>query len=409
MKTSIVITTFFLFSFTTYSQNITNTLGTGGIYTIKDASTTFLTLQQTDGYLGLGTTPNEQLEITGNLRLPYTTSSSAGVIYKANVPFIHAFALAGTNGWNTFVGLLAGNFTMTGSVSTQGSFNTGVGAQTLVENTTGYDNTAIGYQSLNKNTSGSGNVAVGYTSLDNNTTGNSNTGIGGGSLGGNISGDGNTAIGSGSLSLSQTGFNNTALGSSAGATLWDGSNCTMIGYSAQPSSGSATNEITLGNSSVSTLRCNTQTITSLSDVRDKKNITDLILGLDFISKLKPRQFNWDKREWYDDNKSDGSKMQDVLTAGFIAQELDEVQTNYNAEWLNLVYKSNPEKLEATPGNLLPVIIKAVQELKKENDKLKAELESLLTIREDIFQLRKFVNETKSNEEKLTQVMFEDNQ
>jgi hypothetical protein len=341
MKAINALLLFLLFSFTSYSQNITNTLGTGGIYTIKDASTTFLTLQQTDGYLGLGTTPNEQLEITGNLRLPYTTSSSAGVIYKANVPFIHAFALAGTNGWNTFVGLLAGNFTMTGSVSTQGSFNTGIGAQTLYDNTTGYDNTAIGYQSLYKNTSGSGNVAVGYTSLDNNTTGNGNTGIGGGSLGGNISGDGNTAIGSGSLLLSQTGFNNTALGSSAGGTLWDGSNCTMIGYSALPSSGSATNEITLGNSSVATLRCQVTSITALSDARDKRNVDDLLIGLDFILKLKPRQFNWDKREWYNGEVSDGSKMEEEFSAGFIAQELDEVQTSYNAEWLNLVYKSSP--------------------------------------------------------------------
>ncbi|MBK8381313.1 MAG: tail fiber domain-containing protein [Ignavibacteria bacterium] len=87
-------------------------------------------------------------------------------------------------------------------------------------------------------------------------------------------------------------------------------------------------------------------------------------------KVKPRQFNWDKREWYEGNKSDGSKMKETPTAGFISQELDEVQTNENADWLNLVLKDNPEKLEATYGNLLPVIVKAIQELKTENDKLK---------------------------------------
>ena len=42
----------------------------------------------------------------------------------------------------------------------------------------------------------------------------------------------------------------------------------------------------------------------------------------------------------------------------------------DAEWLNLVLKDNPEKLEATPGNLLPVMVKAIQELKAENDELK---------------------------------------
>jgi len=144
----------------------------------------------------------------------------------------------------------------------------------------------------------------------------------------------------------------------------------LIGYNAEPSSGSATNQITLGNGSVTSLRCAVTTITALSDARDKKNIRDLPLGLDFIAKLKPRQYNWDKREWYDDNKSDGSKMQKEPTAGFIAQELDEVQTKNNAEWLNLVLKNNPDKLEATPGNLLPVMVKAIQELKEENDRLK---------------------------------------
>ena len=47
-----------------FGQNITNTLGTGGNLYVKDASTTFLTLQQSNGYLGLGTSPNQQLEIT---------------------------------------------------------------------------------------------------------------------------------------------------------------------------------------------------------------------------------------------------------------------------------------------------------------------------------------------------------
>ena len=47
-----------------------------------------------------------------------------------------------------------------------------------------------------------------------------------------------------------------------------------------------------------------------------------------------------------------AKCQKLPTAGFIAQELDEAQTVENADWLNLVLKDNPEKLEATYGNLL---------------------------------------------------------
>ncbi|HEY3249699.1 MAG TPA: tail fiber domain-containing protein, partial [Ignavibacteria bacterium] len=111
-------------------------------------------------------------------------------------------------------------------------------------------------------------------------------------------------------------------------------------------------------------------------MRDKKNIKDLSLGLEFITKLKPRQFNWDKREWYEGNLSDGSKMDTSYTAGFIAQEFDEVQNSENAEWLKLVLKDNPEKWEATPGNLLPVMVKAIQELNEENQKLKIKNQNL---------------------------------
>ena len=62
--------------------------------------------------------------------------------------------------------------------------------------------------------------------------------------------------------------------------------------------------------------------------------------------------------------------------GFIAQELDETQNKYNADWLKLVYKSNPNKWEATYGNLLPVVVKSIQELSAEKDKEITELKDL---------------------------------
>ena len=95
-----------------FAQDITNTLGNGGNYFIKDTSRTFFTLRQSDGYLGLGTTPNQQFEITGNFRLPPTaTDSNSGIIYKGADSFIHDFQADGTVGKNTFVGISAGNFT----------------------------------------------------------------------------------------------------------------------------------------------------------------------------------------------------------------------------------------------------------------------------------------------------------
>src|SRR6202521_5278164 len=116
--------------------------------------------------------------------------------------------------------------------------------------------------------------------------------------------------------------------------------------------------------------------------------------------LKPRVFNWDRREWYDDGITDGSKMRNNLTAGFIAQELDTVQTKASAEWLNLVLKDNPDRLEATPGNLLPIMVKAIQELKIENDQLKSEIVTLKTENEKLAQLETLC---KKLEKKINQI------
>jgi hypothetical protein len=66
---------------------------------------------------------------------------------------------------------------------------------------------------------------------------------------------------------------------------------------------------------------------------------------------------------------DGAKV-GVKEAGFIAQELLEVTERYGVkDWLPLVLESNPEKLEATPGKLVPVLVKAIQELANKVDAL----------------------------------------
>ena len=61
-----------------------------------------------------------------------------------------------------------------------------------------------------------------------------------------------------------------------------------LGFSAYISE--SIDEITLGNQDSIYLRCKATIITSLSDARDKKNIKDLDLGIDFLMKIKPRVF-----------------------------------------------------------------------------------------------------------------------
>ena len=169
------------------------------------------------------------------------------------------------------------------------------------------------------------NNAFGYNAFPNLTFGNRNTGIGGGSFG-------------------------------FGTTLTTGNNNTVIGNGADVAAAGSSNSITLGNSSITVIRAQVTTITALSDARDKTNVTALPVGLDFIKSLNPVKFTWQMRE--PNEVKDGTS-----EAGFIAQELQEAQEKVNAsDYLGLVYDENPEKLEAAPGKLVPVLVKAIQEL-----------------------------------------------
>ncbi len=294
-------------------------------------------------------------------------------------------------------------------LNTVGYENTAVGHSSLRSNTNGYDNTGLGYASLFANTSGNQNTATGYFSMQSNITGSFNTAHGFNSLKSNSNGSYNVAIGFNALTNNTTGTQNTSIGGYAGSSVAAGSNLTLIGYDAQPSGPNVTNQITLGNSLVTSLRCAITGITSLSDGRDKKNIKDLSLGLDFLMRVKPREFNWDRRDWYENGISDGSKIQDHPTAGFIAQEFDSLQTEEHAEWLNLVLKDNPNKWEATYGNLLPVMVKAIQELKNKNDELALFNQKLAeenkTLRKEVQEVKLTISEQIENKIKsiLTQV------
>jgi hypothetical protein len=230
----------------------------------------------------------------------------------------------------------------------------------MQSNTTGATNVAVGNVALRANTIGTDNVAVGYEALRVNTTGINNVGIGRDALRGNTTGTNNTAVGFNTGDKITTGTQNTTLGAAAGSSgtndLTTGSNNTIIGYNAASSTATISNEITLGNSSIATLRCQVTTITALSDARDKTNIDDLDAGLSFIKALRPVRFDWAMR--------DGGKVGEQDT-GFIAQELQSAQQITGVNIPGLVYENNPDRLEAGYGKLLPIMVKAIQELSAE--------------------------------------------
>ena len=241
----------------------------------------------------------------------------------------------------------------------------------------GGDNcTYVGRRAGYSGGTGSDNVALGSTALHNITTGYNNTALGSRSL--NIVTDGfdNTACGRSAGQYLTTGDNNTFLGRDAGnaqdnssaPALTTGSNVMCLGHEAVSSSATVSNEITLGDNDITSLRCNVQTISSLSDIRDKTGIEDLPYGLDFINDMRPVKFTWNRRDGSLGARPD---------MGFIAQELADVEaTHSSASRTRLVNWENPAKLEADYARSYPILVKALQELSTKCDALEARLATL---------------------------------
>ena len=204
-------------------------------------------------------------------------------------------------------------------------------------------------------------------------------------LGAKAGGTGNTVMGGYSASSysstgsynvvvgAQTGTGgscNTYLGFNVAGNGYTGSNNTIIGYGAKPAATATSNSITLGNSSITVIRAQVPSITALSDARDKTGVTTLPVGLNFVNALRPVKFTWQMRE--------ANEIKDGISeAGFIAQELKQAQEDFGiAEFMGLVYDENPDKLEASPAKLIPVLVKAIQELSTENQEIKHRLAQL---------------------------------
>jgi hypothetical protein len=107
------------------------------------------------------------------------------------------------------------------------------------------------------------------------------------------------------------------------------------------------------------------TISGISDRRVKENIVDLDVGLDAIMALKPRKFDW-KAGKGKDIKND---------RGFIAQEFETVFPDLIDTWKDEAPEGE-EPYKSVRADLIPVIVKALQELKADNDSLRARIATL---------------------------------
>ena len=330
-----------------YDGTSTNATNSNSINLIQAIGDPFITIDNGRGSLG----DTAVIVSTGKNNGNYTTALYGGEIDLNSAVFRNAnldqssFYIGSFYGYtsspfqdcqNTIIGINSGNNADQTFVSTD---NVGLGFSvfsSLDGNVGAYQNVAIGSGALSGLKTGNANIAIGLNAgIDINSS------------------DGNVNIGT-KCSTGEKGTNQVLIGFEAGGPPPIGNNVICIGASSRPSVYNVSNEITLGTPSIHTLRCGAHHITHISDARDKKDIQDLELGLDFINTVRPVSFTWNMRDINDRN---GTR-----DAGFIAQELDTAQQNANVDWLELILKNNPDRLEATEMKLFPILIKAVQEL-----------------------------------------------
>jgi len=278
---------------------------------------------------------------------------------------------------NTAVGYFAGQ----GGVGASGGSNVAVGFEALKVYTTGGSNTAVGTNASNALTTANWNTTVGSSAGDSVTTGNANTFVGYAAGG---------AVTTNSL--------NSALGDTAYAT-GNYQNSTCLGYD---SAVTGDNQVQLGNSSTTSYAYGA-VVDRASDIRDKADVQDTNLGLNFIMELRPVMYRWDYREdyrppmpkkeeyeikeeyqaakasWQEACKlsnltHDGTHKRNRLHQGLIAQEVKSVMDSLGTDfggYKDGTIDGGDDRVTLAYGEFIAPLIKAIQELKAEFDAYKA--------------------------------------
>jgi hypothetical protein len=345
-----------------------------------------------------------------------TVGKGGGAIATNTVVGSGALATAtGTSVLTTAIGVNALNLNTAGTrtvavgayslaANTTGDHNVAVGATSLQSNTTGSYNVAMGRDALNANTTASNNTAVGYqagytnvtgeqvtyigSQAGNLSTGSYNTAVGYIALGqGSGSGGYNVAVGRSALQINTTGANNVAVGMQTLQANTTASNNTAVGYQAGYNvttgannvfmgSGAGTdaignivtasNYIVLGNNS--TANANIKVAwTVVSDIRDKTNFSEIPHGLDFVSNLKPTAYQFRK-----DRDTEEVAEDSRLRYGFLAQDILVLEGNNSV----IIDDRDTEHLKYNESSLIPILVKAIQELNATVVSLQAQVTAL---------------------------------
>ena len=333
---------------TTQTTAFTTTPSVTTITTSADASISGLTVGKGNNGLGSSTAVGYQalFNQTGNL------NTSLG--YKAGYNIT-----SGTE--NISIGYLAGAYTNAGT----GTANINIGNATGATLSSGATNTTVGHNAFNLNTTGSNNVALGGFALQANTTASNNTAVGYQAGYANTTSSYNTFIGN-LAGNSTTSAQNTFVGQGAGQLVSSGAKNTIIGGYNGNLGGldirTSSNNVVLsdGDGNIAArwangggwYQLNNSVSWSItSDARIKKNVISLESGIDVISALRPVEFDYIENDKHD--------------IGFIAQEYQTVLPSQISEGKDGMLSLNQ--------NLVPYLVKAIQELNAKVTALEAQL------------------------------------
>tara|TARA_R100000781_G_scaffold27619_1_gene20528 strand:+ start:9 stop:542 length:534 start_codon:yes stop_codon:yes gene_type:complete len=167
------------------------------------------------------------------------------------------------------------------------------------------------------------------------------------------------------------------MGRSAGNTITTGDHNTMLGYYTHgPTTGShnvvigdsmnignVSNTVAIYNGTVNASFSSNDTSWGFnSDGRDKTDIEDLTLGLDFLKRIQPRKFRWDFRDEKRFPVASKDNPDILIRSGFIAQEIQAVLADIGVKYTGLVDETNPDNLTVGQADFIPMIINAIKEL-----------------------------------------------
>ncbi len=281
--------------------------------------------------------------------------------------------------------------------------NTATGTNALFSNTTGDYNTADGYAALYKDNTGYSNVAVGVNALYANTGGGGNTVVGTFAMQNNTTGIKNTAIGASAEVATNNLTNATAIGADAEVAC---SNCMVLGSVPGVKGGTSNIKIGVGvinplsdlhikqsdetypllggglklerktntnhwdigidngndldfnyNGVAKTyLNENTGTFTTVSDLRNKKDIKLIAAVLPSLMQLQAKTYH------YNDNEDNAP-----LSYGFIAQEVEKLYPDF------VTTKGTDSMKAVAYQNFSVIAIKGIQEQQQQIELLKEEL------------------------------------